>query len=263
MGVLEDILRAKREELAQREAALPRPDLESRCLALPPARDFEAALRPVPLRRVALIAELKKASPSRGLLAPAFEPLPLAKTYAANGAACLSVLTDAKHFQGRIELLEEVRAVVALPLLRKDFILTEYQLWESRAFGADAVLLIVAALDPSRLRDLLHAAKGIGLGTLVEVHTRGELELALSVGASVIGINNRDLRTFDTTIETSLGLLPLIPPGPVRVSESGFFTRADVERVAAAGAHAVLVGEALVTAPDPGAKVRELALLEG
>jgi indole-3-glycerol phosphate synthase len=263
MGVLEEILRAKREELAQRETILPRSELEARCRTLAPARDFEAALRPAPRRRVALIAELKKASPSRGLLAPAFEPLPLAQTYAAHGAACLSVLTDAKHFQGRIELLEEVRAAVALPLLRKDFILTEYQLWESRAFGADAALLIVAALDPSRLSDLLHAAKGIGLGALVEVHTRQELDLALSLGASLVGINNRNLRTFETTLETSLELLPLIPPGPLRISESGFFARADVERVVAAGAHAVLVGEALVTAQDPGAKVRELALLGG
>jgi indole-3-glycerol phosphate synthase len=159
--------------------------------------------------------------------------------------------------------LGEVRAVVDLPLLRKDFILAEYQLWESRAFGADAVLLIVAALDPSQLGDLLHAAKGIGLGALVEVHTRQELDLALSVGASVVGINNRSLQTFEATIETSLELLPLIPPGPLRVSESGFANRADVERVVAAGAHAVLVGEALVTASDVGAKVRELALLEG
>ena len=262
MGVLDDILRAKREELADREAALPRSLLESRCRTLPPARDFEAALRPRPPRRVGLIAELKKASPSRGVLAPAFDPLALAKSYAAGGASALSVLTDAKHFQGRIELLGEVRGVVGLPLLRKDFILTEYQLWESRAFGADAVLLIAAALPPSRLGDLIHAAKGIGLGTLVEVHTRQELDLVLSLGAPTLGINNRNLQTFETTIETSLALLPLIPPGPLRVSESGFFTRADVERVVAAGAHAVLVGEALVTAPDVGAKVRELALLE-
>jgi len=263
MEVLDDILRAKREELVQREAALPRPRLESRCRALPAARDFEAALRPTPPRRVGLIAELKKTSPSRGVLAPAFDPLALARAYATQGASALSVLTDARFFQGRIELLGEVRATVDLPLLRKDFILTEYQLWESRAFGADAVLLIVAALAPPLLRDLLQAAKGIGLGTLVEVHDRPELDLALSVGAPVIGINNRNLRTFETTIETSLRLLPLVPPGPVRVSESGFFTRHDVERVVAAGADAVLVGEALVTAADVDAKVRELSLLAG
>jgi indole-3-glycerol phosphate synthase len=259
--VLDDILRAKREELVRCEATLPRAELESRCRPLPAARDFEASLRPSPPRRVGLIAELKKASPSRGVLAPAFDPLAMARTYATHGASALSVLTDARYFQGRIELLGEVRAQVDLPLLRKDFILTEYQLWESRAFGADAILLIVAALDPTRLRDLLQAAKGIGLGSLVEVHTREELDLALSVGTPVVGINNRNLGTFETTIETSVRLLPLIPPGPARVSESGFFTRGDVERVVAAGADAVLVGEALVTAADVGAKVRELALL--
>ena len=263
MGVLDDILGAKREELVQREATLPRPLLESRCRTLPPARDFEASLRPKPPRRVGLIAELKKASPSRGVLAPVFDPLALARAYVTHGASALSVLTDARYFQGRLELLGLVRATVDVPLLRKDFILTEYQLWESRAFGADAILLIVAALDPTRLRDLLQAAKGIGLGALVEIHDRQELDLALSVGAPVVGINNRNLQTFETAIETSIHLLPLIHPGPVRVSESGFFTRNDVERVVAAGADAVLVGEALVTAADVGAKVRELALLEG
>jgi indole-3-glycerol phosphate synthase len=210
---------------------------------------------------VALIAELKKASPSRGVLAHTFDPVTLARSYAANGAAALSVLTDEKFFQGHLETLAAVRSAVDLPLLRKDFILEEYQIWESRAFGADAALLIVAALEPARLRDLLHAAKGVGLGALVEVHARGELEIALSIGAPVIGINNRNLQTFETRLETSLDLLPLIPPGPVVVSESGFFSRADVERVVAAGAHAVLVGEALVRATDVAAKVRELALV--
>lgn len=260
MGILDEIVREKRAELSARTAALPLAELHPRCRALGPARDFEAALRPGPGRRVALIAELKKASPSRGVFAEAFDPLALARTYAANGAAALSVLTDQKFFQGQIETLAEVRDVVDLPLLRKDFILEEYQLWESRAFGADAALLIVAILEPSRLRDLLHAAKGLGLGALVEVHTREELDVALALGAPVIGINNRNLRTFETRLETSLALLATIPPGPVVVSESGFFTRADVERVAAAGAHAVLVGEALVKAEDVAAKVRELAL---
>ena len=261
MGVLDEIVRHKGSELLDRKAAVPLSELRARCRALAPPRDFEAALRPRQGRRVALIAELKKASPSRGLLAETFDPPALARTCAANGAAALSVLTDERFFQGRIETVAEVRAVVNLPVLRKDFILEEYQLWESRAFGADAVLLIGAALDPPRLGDLLHAAKGLGLATLVEVHTREELDVALSLGAPVIGINNRDLQTFETRLETSLALLPLIPPGPVVVSESGFFTRADVERVAAGGAHAVLVGEALVRATDPGAKVRELALL--
>ena len=263
MGVLDEIVRQKGAELMERKAALPLSEIQARCRSLAGSRDFEAALRPRPGRRVALIAELKKASPSRGVLTDAFDPVILAGTYASNGAAALSVLTDEKFFQGRLETLAAVRSAVDLPLLRKDFILEEYQLWESRAFGADAVLLIVLVLEPSRLRDLLHAAKGLGLGALVEVHTRAELDVALSVGGPVVGINNRDLRTFETRLETSLALLPLIPPGRVVVSESGFFVRAEVERVVAAGAHAVLVGEALVRAPDVAAKVRELALLEG
>ncbi|MBI4240917.1 MAG: indole-3-glycerol phosphate synthase TrpC [Candidatus Rokubacteria bacterium] len=262
MGILEEIVQEKRRELAGRKAELPLWELQRRCNSFVAPRDFEGALRPRPGRRVALIAELKKASPSRGILAEHFDPVALARTCAASGAAAFSVLTDEKFFQGRLDTLGEVRGVVDLPLLRKDFILDEYQLWESRAFGADAVLLIGAALDPSRLGDLLHAAKGLGLATLVEVHTREELDLALSLGAPVIGINNRNLQTFETRLETSLALLPPIPPGPVVVSESGFFTRADVERVVAAGAHAVLVGEALVRAPDIAAKIRELALLE-
>lgn len=261
MGVLDAIVQHKRGELVGRSAALPLSELHARCRALGPPRDFEAAVRRRPGRPVALIGELKKASPSRGVLAETFQPLTLAQAYAGNGAAALSVLTDEKFFQGRVETLIEVRAVVDLPLLRKDFILDEYQLWESRAFGADALLLIVAALPPSQLRDLLHGAKGLGLGALVEVHTRDELDAALSVDAPVIGINNRNLQTFETRLETTLALLPLVPPGPVVVSESGFFTRGDVERVVAAGAHAILVGEALVTAADVPAKVRELALL--
>ena len=173
------------------------------------------------------------------------------------------MLPDEKYFQGRLELLGEVRARVAVPLLRKDFIIDEYQVWESRAAGADAILLIVSILDDRLLGDLLAAAKGLGLGALVEVHTAGELDRALGAGARVIGINNRDLRTFETRLETTLALLPSIPPGPIVVSESGFFTAADVRRVAAAGAHAILVGEALVKAADVGGKLRELTLDEG
>ncbi len=224
-----------------------------------PLRDFEAALTPAP-GEVRLIAEVKKASPSRGVLAEVWDPVSLASTYARHGAAAISVLTDEKYFQGSLELLAAIRAAVSVPLLRKDFMLDEYQLWESRAVGADAILLIVAILDGPHLSDLLAGAKGIGLAALVEAHTPAEVETALSVGARIIGLNNRDLRTFQTRIETTLSLLPLIPSGPIVVSESGFAHAADVRRVVAAGAHAVLVGEGLVTAPDVGAKVRELAL---
>jgi indole-3-glycerol phosphate synthase len=223
------------------------------------ARDFEAALTPAP-GGVRLVAEIKKASPSRGVLAERFDPVALASTYARHGAAAISVLTDEKYFQGSLDLLAAIRANVSVPLLRKDFMLDDYQLWESRAAGADAILLIVAIVDAARLADLLATAKGIGLAALVEAHTADEVETALSVGARIIGLNNRDLRTFQTRIETTLSLLPLIPAGPLVVSESGFADAAQVRRVVAAGAHAVLVGEGLVTASDVGAKVRELAL---
>jgi indole-3-glycerol phosphate synthase len=170
------------------------------------------------------------------------------------------VLTDEKYFQGSLELLGAIRAAVEIPLLRKDFVLDDYQLWESRAAGADAVLLIVAILEAARLRDLIHAAKEVGLTTLVEAHTAGEVDTALAAGARVLGLNNRDLRTFQTRIETTLELLPGVPPGPIVVSESGFVTGADVRRVVSAGAHAVLVGETLVRASDRPAKIAELTL---
>ena len=235
MSILDDIVRDTRGELARRRAARPRAALERACRGLAAPRDFEGALRPAP-GRVALIAEVKRASPSRGVLAADVAPAALARTYAAAGAAAISVLTDATYFHGSLDDLAAVRAAVGVPLLRKDFTLDEYQLWESRAAGADAVLLIVSILAPALLRDLLAA------------------------GSRVVGLNNRDLGTFETRIETTLELAPLIPPGPIVVSESGFFTAADVRRVAAAGVRAVLVGEGLVRAPDVAAKVRELTL---
>jgi indole-3-glycerol phosphate synthase len=262
MGVLDQIVRDKRAEVARCKGQIPRSELEARGRQLSPARDLRAALQPRPPARVRLIAEIKKASPSRGVLSASFDPVALARTYADAGASALSVLTDEKYFQGHPDHLARVRAAVELPLLRKDFVLDEYQLWESRALGADAVLLIAAALEQPALRDLHQAAKGIGVGTLVEVHTARELDQALALDLSVIGINNRDLQTLETSLETSLTLLPRVPPGPAVVSESGLFTRGDVERVVAAGAHAVLVGEALVTAEDIAAKVRELTLVE-
>jgi indole-3-glycerol phosphate synthase len=262
MGVLDDIVIHKRAELVERRARRPLGALEGDCRRLPPALDFEAALRPAAGQRVRLIAEVKKASPSQGVIRADLDPAAQAETYAGAGAAAVSVLTDAKYFHGSLEDLVAVRRAVRVPILRKEFIVDEYQLWESRAAGADAVLLIAAALDGAALGDLLHAAKGVGLGTLVEVHTAGELEEAVRVGAPVIGVNNRDLQRLTTTLETSLNLLPRIPPGPVAVSESGIFSATDVERVVRAGAHAVLVGEALLKAPDVRAKMRELMLGE-
>ena len=261
MSILDTIVRDKRDEVAQRRVVTPRATLERTCASLPPTRDFAAALRPKP-GGVALIAEVKKASPSRGLLAPdrPWDPVGLARTYAANGAAAISVLTDEKYFQGHLALLGEIRPNVPVPLLRKDFTIDEYQLWESRAAAADAILLIVAVLEPPLLRDLLAASKGLGLGVLVETHTAAEVDVALGAGATIVGINNRDLRNFETRLETTINLLPSIPPGVTVVSESGFASAADVRRVVSAGAHAVLVGEGLVRAADVGTKVRELAL---
>ena len=255
--MLIEIVRDKRVELEERRRATPRAELERRCRDLAPARDFEGALQP-PRGGVRLIGEVKRASPSRGVLVADFDPVRFARIYAEHGAAAISVLTDKKYFQGSLEFLADVRAAVAVPLLRKDFTIDEYQLWESRAAGADAVLLIVSILEQGLLRDLMTAAKGLGLAALVEIHTAAELERALAAGARIIGINNRDLRTFTTRIETTLTLAPTIPPGAIVVSESGFDRAEQVRAVVAAGAHAILVGEGLVTAPDPAVKVREL-----
>jgi indole-3-glycerol phosphate synthase len=189
------------------------------------------------------------------------DPATQARRYAEAGAAAVSVLTDERYFHGRLADLEAVRAAVDLPVLRKEFIVDEYQLWESRAAGADAVLLIVAALDDGALKDLFHGAQAVGLGALVEVHTRDELDRAARLAASVIGVNNRNLQTLATSLDPSLALLPRMPPGVVAVSESGLATGTDVERVVAAGAHAILVGETLVRAADLSAAVRELLLV--
>jgi len=258
MGVLDEIISHKRSELADRRRRVPVGELEARCRRAPAALDFAGALRPSGAERVRLIAEVKKASPSAGVLDGNLDPVAQARAYAEAGAAAISVLTDEKYFRGHLDDLVTVRAAVGVPLLRKEFVVEEYQLWESRAAGADAVLLIVAALEREVLRDLMHAAKGIGLATLVEAHTGAELDAALAIAAPVIGINNRDLQTLGTSLEPSLALLPRVPPGPVAVSESGISARGDVERVVAAGAHAILVGEGLVRAPDVHAKVREL-----
>jgi indole-3-glycerol phosphate synthase len=252
-------VRHKREELGRRRVEVPRVELEQRSDARPRPRDLRRALTPAP-GGVKLLAEVKKASPSRGVLAERFDPLALAEIYAANGAAALSVLTDEKYFQGSLDFLTAIRDRVDVPILRKDFTLDEYQVWEARAAGADAVLLIVSILEAAQLRDLLQAAAGLGLQALVEAHTASEVDVAVTAGAEIVGLNNRDLKTFETRIETSLELLPLIPAGRVAVSESGFFTADQVRAVVAAGAHAVLVGEALVRASDVAAKVRELAL---
>jgi len=260
MGVLDEIVAHKRAEVAELKARRPMATVVAACRGLAPARDFEAALRPAPGARVRLIAEVKRASPSQGLFRGDLDPIAQASIYATAGAAAVSVLTDARYFHGSLDDLVRVRAAVPVPVLRKEFIVDEYQLWEAREAGADAVLLIVAALEDAALRDLLAAAKGAGLATLVEVHTAAELDRALRLNPPVIGVNNCDLQTLTTSLAPSLALLPQIPPGPIAVSESGLRTGADVAQVAAAGAHAVLVGETLLRADDVAAKVRELSL---
>jgi indole-3-glycerol phosphate synthase len=258
--ILDTILAHKQVEVERQRAKIPQAALEERIERQPPARDFAAALRQQ--GRVSLIAEVKKASPSRGVLLPSFDHLALARTYAENGAAAISVLTDVRFFQGSLKFLEGIKqAGIALPLLRKDFLLDAYQVYEARAYGADALLLIVAALDDATLSALLELTQQLGMAALVEVHTEAEMRRALALGAQIIGVNNRNLHTFSTERAITAQLAQLLPGGsqrPLLVSESGIFSPAHVSEVQGYGADAILVGEALVTAPDIGAKVREI-----
>ena len=256
-NILDEIVAAKRVELARQQELMPLPALKEQIAARPAPLDLAAALGGGP---VSLIAEVKKASPSRGLLCPDFDPVRLARTYADNGAAAISVLTDPR-FQGEPEHLSSIKAAGAsgtAPALRKDFIFDPYQVYEARAMGADAFLLIVAILAPAQLAELLALGRELGLSCLVEVHDAAELQTALAAGAAVVGINNRDLRTFQTDLATTEGLAPHIPPDKIIVSESGIHTGEHRRRLGQLGVNAVLVGEALVTAPDVAAKVREL-----
>jgi indole-3-glycerol phosphate synthase len=257
MGLLDEIVARKCVDVTARRAALPRGALEVCAATLPPPRSLAAALTPRVAGEVRVLAELKRASPIKGALAEGFDPVARAREYVRAGAAALSVLTDA-HFQGSLADLDTVRALVECPVLEKDFVVDEYQLWEARAHGADAILLIVAILDPPLLTDLFQAAKGLGLSALVEVHREGELARAAELGAGVIGINNRDLMTFRTDLATTERLAVRAPAGACVVSESGIATRDDVKRVCAAGAQAILVGESLSRSGDPATKLREL-----
>jgi indole-3-glycerol phosphate synthase len=253
-GILARIVESKREELAR--APLSRADWERRAADAPRIpRDFRAALR---AKRPAIIAELKKASPSKGVLVEEYDPPVIARDYERGGAAALSVLTDRRYFQGALDDLVAARAATELPVLRKDFTLDEMQIAEATAHGADAILLIAAVLNAGRLRELREYAEGFGISALVEVHDEGELEIAIESGAEIIGVNNRDLRTFDVSLETSLRLAALIPSGVLKVSESGIASAADIRRLAAAGFDAFLVGEHLVKAPDRAAALRAL-----
>jgi len=253
--ILEEIIAWKRDEIVRHKRARPAEVVRAGAALAPPPRDFAAALRSP---GVSLIAEVKRASPSKGLLCHDFDAVALARVYEDNGAAAISVLTDQPFFQGSLDHLRAVRQNVRLPVLRKDFILDPYQIYESRFAGADAVLLIVAALNDGDLKALYQLVHELGMAALVEVHNEAELERALQISPRIVGINNRDLRTFEVDLETTARLRPLIPTEVILVAESGVHTRADVARLAAIGADAMLVGQALVQAPDIGHKVREL-----
>ena len=257
--VLARILATKAKEVAAARALRPVSALREAAAAAPAVRDFVAAIRArIGAGRPAVIAEIKKASPSRGVLRPVFDPAAIAARYEAGGATCLSVLTDRDYFQGAPEHLTAARAACALPALRKDFMIDEYQVFEARALGADCILLIVAALDDARLAALEACASSLGMATLAEVHDAAELDRALELETPLIGVNNRNLRTFEVTLETTLGLLPRIPAGRTVVTESGILTPADVARMRNAGVDAFLVGEAFMRAADPGAALQAL-----
>ena len=257
--ILKKIVAVKHEEIAEglrkKSLAAMRADAESRVLT----RDFEGALRAkIAAGQAAVIAEIKKASPSKGVLREDFIPADIAQSYAEHGAACLSVLTDKQFFQGSVDYLKQARASCQLPVLRKDFMVDPYQVYEARAMGADCILLIVACLDDAQMADLEAVAHGLGMAVLVEVHDEPELHRALKLKTALLGINNRNLRTFEVSLDTTLGMLPTVPKDKLLITESGILSRADVERMRAAQVHAFLVGEAFMRAPDPGAALADL-----
>ncbi len=257
--ILAEILARKLEEVRKAQARLPLAGLAARAKAAPPVRGFVQALRArIAAGQPAVIAELKKASPSKGLIRADFDPAAIARSYARGGATCLSVLTDQEFFQGAPEYLRTARDVSGLPVLRKDFILSPYQVTEARALGADCILLIAGGLVDTQMAELEAAADEWGMEVLVEVHDAAELERALKLKTPLVGVNNRDLRTFATRLETTLDLLPRIPPGRLVVTESGIHSRDDIARLRAAGVNVFLVGESLMRAPDPGAALAEL-----
>jgi indole-3-glycerol phosphate synthase len=254
--ILDEIITTKRREVDARKATKPPADLEKMIAGMPPARNFHAALNAC--TGCAMIAEVKRRSPSRGLLRADFDPVRIALEYENHGAAAISVLTDETFFGGSNADLTAVKDVVALPVLRKEFIIDPYQICEARAIGADAILLIAAILTKAQLREYRELAVSLGMAALVEIHDREELEKTLATGAEMIGINNRDLKTFVTDIRTSAELAPLIPKDRITVSESGIRTRGEIETLLKAGIRAFLIGETLIAAPEIGPKLKEL-----
>ena len=259
MTILDRIMEAKRAEVAHARKAVPLSELEERAASCDAPRDFVGALRArVTARRPAVIAEIKRSSPSKGLLREHFLPDEIARSYEQGGAACLSVLTDRQFFQGAPEYLRAARAACALPVLRKDFLFDPYQVLESRALGADCILLIAACLETDQMRHLEAQAHRLGMAVLVEVHDRAELERALSLRTALVGINNRNLHTFETRIETTLALLEQMPADRLVVTESGIASQADVARLVQRGVYAFLVGEAFMRAADPGKALKAI-----
>lgn len=255
--ILDKINAVKHEEVAAARQRKPlqavREEAEARHRAGHDHRDFVGALRAkIAAGRPGVIAEVKKASPSKGVLREHFVPADIARSYAEHGAACLSVLTDERFFQGHADYLKQARAACALPALRKDFLVDEYQVFEAAAWGADAILLIAASLTDAQMADFEAVAHALGLAVLVEVHDGDELDRALKLKTPLVGINNRNLRTFDVTLDTTLGLLPRVPADRLLVTESGILGAADVQRMRDANVHAFLVGEAFMRQPDPG-----------
>lgn len=257
--ILNRILAVKAEEVGAARALCSLAEVRREAEARRDTRDFVAALRTrVARRQPAVIAEIKKASPSKGVLREDFHPADIARSYESHGAACLSVLTDRQFFQGSPDYLREARGACSLPVLRKDFLVDAYQVFEARAMGADAILLIVAALELSVMRAMEEVAGELGMAVLVEVHDAGELDLALQLATPLIGINNRNLRTFETRLQTTLDLLPRIPAERIVVTESGILAAEDVALIRQHGVNAFLVGEAFMRAPDPGVALARL-----
>jgi indole-3-glycerol phosphate synthase len=260
--ILKKICAVKEQEVAAARAALSQPELRAQAEAQPAARDFVDAIRAKHAGgRAAVIAEIKRASPSKGVIRADFHPAEIAASYERAGAACLSVLTDRQFFQGAPEYLQAARAACSLPVLRKDFLIDAYQVFEARAMGADAILLIAACLDLAQMRDMEQLAIALGMAVLVEVHDGAELDLALQLQTPLIGINNRNLRTFEVSLQTTLELLPRIVSGPggrIVVTESGILQAQDVALMRSHEVHTFLVGEAFMRAPDPGAELQAL-----